>query len=184
MVAARAAALLGAALLCVGGVACGRALPEDTPAATGPVETGAFEEPPQEEDGAVEATGTGAPHDYLAAVGKALEAEDPTVKLELQDAEPDYKALCAGRVDVVAATGAADVCSEAVGFHVADAGGEPVVFYVNRDSLLDKFEIESLIQYAVDNGETLPAQAGVDPLSIDELQDTQTKLEDVVAGVG
>ncbi len=184
MAAARGAALLaGAVLLSLGGVACGRALPEDTPAATGPAETGAFQEPANDE-GAITGTGTGEAHDYLAAVGKALEAEDPTVKLRVEDAEPDYKALCAGRVDVVAAIGVVDVCKQAVAFHVADAGGAPVVFYVNRNSLLDTFEVESLIQYAVDNGETLPDKTGVDPLSIDELQDTQTKLEDAVAGVG
>jgi len=171
-----------AVLLSLGGVACGRALPEDTPAATGPVETGAFEEPATDE-GAIKGVGTGAPHDYLVAVGKALAAEDPTVKLEVGDAAPDYDALCAGQVDVVAAIGDADVCEEAVGFHLADAGAEPVVFYVNRDSILG-FEVEGLIQYAVDNGETLPGPAGLDPLSIDELQETQTKLEQVIAGVG
>ena len=167
-------------------VGCGRALPEDTPAATGPAETGAFEEPTQE--GAIKGTGTGAPGEYLAAVGEALAAEDPTATVEVDDAAPDYDALCAGKVDVVAATGdaGADVCDgkdAAVGFHVADAGGQPVVFYVNRDSML-RFEVEDLLQYAVDNGETLPADAGLEPLSIDELQGTQTKLEQVIAGVG
>jgi hypothetical protein len=180
-----AALLFGAALLSLGGAACGRALPADTPAATGPVETGAFEEPANGE-GAIEAMGTGAPHDYLVAVGDALAAEDPTVKLEVEDAEPDFEALCAGRTDVVTATGDADeeICKGAVGFHVADAGSEPVVFFVNRDAILGEFELESLIQYAVDNGQTLPAEAGLDPLSIDELQETQTKLEQVIAGVG
>jgi ABC-type glycerol-3-phosphate transport system substrate-binding protein len=175
-------------LLSLGGVACGRALPEDTPAATGPAETGAFDEPASQE-GTIKGVGSGAPHDYLAAVGKALEAEDPTVKLEVEDAEPDYDALCAGRIDVVAATGdaAKDVCGgkdAAVGFHLANAEAEPVVLYVNRDSILNNFEVEGLIQFAVDNGETLPAQAGLEPLSIDQLQETQTKLEQVIAGVG
>jgi hypothetical protein len=177
-----------AVLVSLGGVACGRALPEDTPAATGPVETGAFEEPASDE-GTIKAVAAGAPHDYLAAVGKAVAAEDPTMKLRVEDAEPDYDALCAGRVDIAAATGDADedVCGgndAAVGFHVADAGGEPVVFYVNRDAIFEKFEVEGLIQYAVDNGEMLPAGAGLEPLSIDELQETQTKLEQVIAGVG
>jgi ABC-type amino acid transport substrate-binding protein len=173
-----------AVLLSLGGVACGRALPADTPAATGPVETGAFEEPAGEEGG-IKGMATGAPHDYLVAVGDALAAEDPTVKLVVDDAEPDFEALCAGRTDVLAATGDADeeICKGAVGFHVADAGSEPVVFYVNRDSIL-RFEVEGLIQFVVDNGEELPAGAGLDPLSIDELQDTQTKLEQVIAGVG
>ena len=90
---------------------------------------------------------------------------------------------------VAAATGdpEEDVCGGedlAVGFHVADADGEPVVFYVNRDSLLQAFELEILIQYAVDNGETLPGEAGLQPLPIDQLQETQTKLEQVIAGVG
>jgi hypothetical protein len=174
-------------LLLLGGVACGRALPEDTPAATAPAETGAFEEPANQA-GAIEGVGTGAPRDYLVAVGEAATAEDPTVKLQVEEAEPDYDALCAGSVDVAAATGDAgeDVCGgrdAAVGFHVADAGSEPVVFYVNRDSLL-RFEVEGLIQYAIDNGETLPGEAGLDPLSIEELQETQTKLEQAIAGVG
>jgi hypothetical protein len=110
------------------------------------------------------------------------------VKLQVEEAEPDYDELCAGSVDVAAATGdpGEDVCGgedAAVGFHVAEAGSEPVVFYVNRDSLL-RFEVEGLIQYAIDNGETLPGEAGLDPLSIDELQETQTKLEQAIAGVG
>ena len=132
--------------------------------------------------------GTGTPHDYLVAVAKGAESEDPTVKVKVQESEPDYDALCSGKVDVVASAGNADddVCGgkdAAVGFHVADAAGEPLVFYVNRKSLL-RFEVEGLVQYAIDNGETLPADVGVQPLSLDALQDTQTKLEDVVAGVG
>jgi hypothetical protein len=183
-----AAVVAGAALLVLGSVACGRALPEDTPVATGPAETGAFEEPASEE-GTIKAMGSGAPRDYLVAVGKALEAEDLTVKLKVEDAQPDYDALCAGKVDIVAGPGDADkdVCGgkdAAAGFQVAKTGGQPVVFYVNRKSLLNKFEVESLIQYAVDNGETLPGDVGADALTIDELQDTQTKLEQVVAGVG
>jgi ABC-type phosphate transport system substrate-binding protein len=179
--------LAGAALLAFSGLACGRALPEETPATTGPVETGAFEEPATEE-GTIEGVGSGAPGAYLRAVGKALEAEDPTVKLRVQDAERDFQALCAGTVDIASAVGAADkdVCGgtdAAVGFHVADAEGGPVAFYVNRDSFA-MFEVESLVQYAVDNGETLPAEAGLAPLGIDELQETQTKLEQVGAGVG
>lgn len=178
---------MGAVLLVLGGVACGRPLPEDAPQATAPAETGAFEEPAEE--GAIEALGTGAPHDYLVAVADAAEAEDPTVKVNVEDAEPDYDALCSGEVDVVAATGDADedVCGEkdaAVGFHVANAASEPVVFYVNRDAIFQSFEVEGLVQYAVDNGERLPAEAGLQPLSLDDLQATQTKLEQVVAGVG
>jgi hypothetical protein len=185
--AGKAVVAVAAALLAVVGTGCGRPLPEDTPQATAPAETGAFEEPAEE--GSIKGMGTGAPRDYLVAVGKAAEAEDPTVEVNVQDAEPDYDALCSGMVDVVAATGDADenVCGgkdAAVGFHVANAGSEPVVFYVNRDSLLQIFEVEGLIQYAVDNGETLPSDAGLEPLSIDELQETQTKLEQVVAGVG
>lgn len=178
---------MGAALLACTGVACGRALPEETPAATGPTETGAFEEPAGAE--AIEGVGAGASRAYLVAVGEALAAEDRTVKLSVTDEEPDFDALCQGDVDVVAATGDAedDVCGgtdAAVGFHVADAEREPVVFYVNRDSLLQTFEVESLIQYAVDNGESLAAEAGLEPLPIDVLQETQTRLEQAIAGVG
>jgi hypothetical protein len=178
---------MGAVVLAVGGAACGRPLPEDTPQATAPAETGAFEEPAEE--GAIKAMGAGAAHDYLVAVLEAAEAEDPTVNVSVEDVEPGFDALCSGKVDVVAATGDADddVCGgkdAAVGFHVANAGSEPVVFYVNRNSILQAFEVEGLIQYAVDHGETLPADAGLQPLSIDELQETQTKLEQVVAGVG
>jgi hypothetical protein len=185
--AVKALVAVAAALLVLLGAGCGRPLPEDTPQATAPAETGAFEEPAEE--GGIKGMGTGAPHDYLVAVAKGAEAEDPTVKAKVEDAEPDYDALCSGKVDVVAATGDAeeDVCGgkdAAVGFHVANAGSEPVVFYVNRKSLLNSFEIEGLVQYAVDNGETLPSDAGLEPLSLDDLQDTQTKLEQVIAGVG
>jgi hypothetical protein len=160
-------------------------VPEAGPVATGPAETGAFEEP--EEEGAIRGVGTGAPRAYLLAVGEALEAEDPTVRLRVEEGEPDFDTLCAGTVDVASAVGDAgdDVCGgtdAAVGFHVADLDGDPVVFYVNRESLMG-FEVESLLQYAVDNGEALPQAAGLDPLSVEELQETQTRLEQVIAGV-
>jgi hypothetical protein len=123
----------------------------------------------------------------VLAVAEAYRAEDPTATLNVRDAEPDFHTLCAGEIDLVTATGDADedVCNgqgAAVGFHVANAGGEPIVIYVNRESIL-RFEVEGLIQYAVDNGETLPEAAGAEPLTIDELQETQTKLEQVIAGV-
>jgi hypothetical protein len=180
-----AALLAGAVVLACSGLACGRALPEAGPVATGPAETGAFEEPEQE--GAIKGVGMGAPRAYLLAVGEALEAEDPAASLRVQDAEPDFDALCAGTVDIASAVGDAgeDVCGgtdAAVGFHVANVGDQPVVFYVNRESLMG-FELESLLQYAVDNGETLPQAAGLDPLGVEELQETQTKLEQVSAGV-
>ena len=170
-------------LLAVAVAGCGRPLPDEGPVATGPAQTGAFEE--SEAEGAIRGVGAaGAPHDYLQAVADALSAEDPTVTLRLAEEEPDFDALCQGKVDVVAALGDRAVCDAAVGFPVAKAAGEPVVFYVSRDSVLQTFEIESLIQYAVDNGESLAGQAGLEPLSIDELQETQTKLEQVIAGVG
>ena len=175
--------LAGVVLVAVAGAGCGRSLPDEGPVATGPAQTGAFEE--SEAEGAIRGVGAaGAPNDYLQAVADAVSAEDPTVKLSLTQAEPDFDALCQGEVDVAAALGDRAVCDAAVGFTVAKAGKEPVVFYVNRDSLLQTFELESLIQYAVDNGESLSSQAGLEPLSIDELQETQTKLEQAIAGVG
>lgn len=123
----------------------------------------------------------------MLEVAEAFRAEDPTATLDIRDSEADFDALCAGEIDLVATTGDADedVCGgedAAVGFHVANTGGEPIVIYVNRESIL-RFEVEGLIQYAVDNGETLPQAAGAEPLTIDELQETQTKLEQVIAGV-
>jgi hypothetical protein len=178
-----------AVLLALPGLGCGRPLPEDEPVATGPVETGAFEEepPPVEGDAAIRGAGTGVARDFALAVGEAYLAEDPTATLDVQDAEPDFEALCDGTIDLVAATGDPDedVCGgsdAAVGFHLADSGGEPIVVYVNRESIL-RFEVEGLIQFAVDNGAALPSQAGAEPLSVDELQETQTKLERVIAGV-
>jgi hypothetical protein len=180
---------VGAALLAFAGLGCGRSLPEDEPIATGPVETGAFEEeaPAEGTGAAITGVGTGTPRNYVLEVAEAFRTEDPTATLDVRDAEPDFDALCGGEIDLVATTGDAgeDVCSgedTAVGFHVASASGEPIVIYVNRESIL-RFEVEGLIQYAVDNGETLPRAAGAEPLSIDELQETQTKLEQVIAGV-
>ena len=106
------------------------------------------------------------------------------MKLKLADEKPNLDALCAGSVDIAAAIGVErDICDAAVGFRVAKSAGNPVVFFVNRDALM-RFEVESLIQYAIDNGETVPSEAGLEPLTLDELQETQTKLEQVVAGVG
>ena len=123
----------------------------------------------------------------MLAVAEAFQVEDPAATLDVRDAEPDFEGLCAGELDLVATTGDADadVCDgqdTAVGFHVANSAGKPIVIYVNRESIL-RFEVEGLIQYAVDNGETLPQGAGAEPLTIDELQETQTKLEQVIAGV-
>jgi hypothetical protein len=123
----------------------------------------------------------------VLAVAEAYRAEDPTATLDVRDVEPDFHTLCAGEIDIVATTGdaAEDVCGgqdAAVGFHVANAGAEPIVIYVNRESIL-RLEVEGLIQYAVDNGETLPEAAGAEPLTVEELQETQTKLEQVIAGV-
>jgi hypothetical protein len=154
------------------------------------VETGAFdvEEPEETGEAAISGVGTGAARDYVLAVAEQFRVEDPTATLGIRVAEPDFDALCAGEIDLVATSGDADrdVCGGqdgAVGFHVANAGGEPIVIYVNRESIL-RFEVEGVIQYAVDHGETLPQTAGAEPLSLDELQATQTKLERVVAGVG
>ena len=106
------------------------------------------------------------------------------MKLKLADEQPNLDALCAGSVDIAATVGIdRDLCDAAVGFDVAKSAGNPVVFYVNRDALM-RFEVESLIQYAIDHGETLPGEADLQPLTLDELQETQTKLEQVVAGVG
>lgn len=184
-----AALLLGAAVLAFAGLACGRPLPKDEPVATGTVETGAFDEPEPGAGGAsITGVGTGVPREFVLKLAEAYRQEDPTATLELKDAEPDFEALCAGEIDLVAASGDAskDVCSgedAAVGFHVANAGGEPIVLYVNRESIL-RLEVEGMVQYAVDNGETLPQTAGAEPLNLDELQETQTKLEQVIAGVG
>jgi hypothetical protein len=180
---------VGAALLVLFGLACGRPLPKDEPVATAPVETGAFGDTTgPAAEGAVTVVGTGAPHRYAEKLAAALQVADPTAAIEVKNAEPDFAALCAGKVDVVAASGEADrdVCGgkdAVVGFHVADAAGQPIVLYVNREAIL-RFEVEGLLQYAVDNGETLPQEAGAVPLSLDALQETQTKLEQVVAGVG
>jgi hypothetical protein len=169
----------GALLVLIGGAACGRPLPEEGPVPTGPAETGAFEQP--EAEGAVRGAGApGAPHDYLQAVADTASELDPTLVVRVREAEPDFDALCAGELDVLAAEPNQELCEEAVGFYVAQG----VSFYVNREALLQSFEVESLTLQAVDSGETLPQEVGLEPLSIDQLQETQTKLEQVIAGVG
>ena len=177
------ALLLGTAALVLLGVACGRPLPEQAPVPTGPAQTGAFEEPEPVKEGAIRAAGApGAPHDYLAALADAFAAVDPAVRVRLAESEPDLDALCAGELEVVAARGDSgeDTCPEAAAFLVA----EGVVLHVNRESLLQSFEVESLVQQAVDTGEALPQEVGLEPLPIEALQQAQTKLEQVIAGVG
>jgi hypothetical protein len=175
-------------VLAVAGFGCGRDRPGDLPAigtdAAG--ETGAFEDV-----GGGGATFrvvvTAATQPLLTAAAKGYATEDPTLRIVRQeaDAKAAVAAVCAGKADAAVAEsggtcGGAKAAS--VDFHVANADGTPVRLYVTRKALL-RFEVEGFVQYVIDNGETLPGSAGLEPLSIDELQETQTVLEQVIAGV-
>ena len=58
-----------------------------------------------------------------------------------------------------------------------------MLLYVDRESLV-RFEVESLLEFVVDNAERIASRARLDPLGLDELQATTRTLEQVVAGVG
>ena len=174
-------------VVAVAGAACGRPLPDDDPVATGPAETGAFDvdEPADDADAAITGVGSGTARAYVLKVAEAFRDDGSTATLDLRQGEPDLDALCAGDIDVVAIVGDADadVCGgtdAAVGFHVANTRGDAIVVYVNRESIR-RFELEGLIRFALDNARTLPQQAGAQPLGVEELRETQTKLEQIVA---
>lgn len=187
-----ALALLAAALLGLAGFGCGRERPgakDLAPVGTdAPGETGGFEDVGGLE-GELPAAGTAGGVRLLRVASQGFALEEPALELTIReaDAEGALGLLCRGEAKIaVVEGGASGACGERkagfVDFQVARAEGKPVRLYVSRETLA-KFEVEGFVQYAIDNGETLPGKAGFDPLSLDELQETQTELEQVIAGV-
>lgn len=178
--------------------ACGREVPEDEggPAPTGGDPTGAFGEPGGEgEGGRVRIAGVPASVRLARSAARGFEAEDPSTEIVLaeSDAGAAIAAVCAGKVEIAgtdreltAAERSACVKKGegAVELHVADAGGKPVYFVTTQKALFDKLELESYVDFFITNAEATAQQAGLEPLDLDELQETQTRFEQGLAGVG
>ena len=67
---------------------------------------------------------------------------------------------------------------------MADADGKPVYLVTTQDVLFDKLELESYLDFVLGNAAETAQQAGLEPLTVEELDETQTRLEQGLAGVG
>jgi ABC-type phosphate transport system substrate-binding protein len=197
----RRALLLLTLLLAVAAAAgCGRELPEaeDEPVPTGGDPTGAFGEPGgggAGEGRSVRLSGVPASVQLGRAASSGFKAEEPETKVVVAelDAAAAISALCAGKVEIAGTdrepTGPErQACLEtqegAVALHLADAGGEPVYLVTTQKALFDSLELEAYLDYVITNAEETARGAGLEPLEVDELQETQTRFEQGLAGVG
>ena len=173
---------------------CGRELPdraaESVPA--GGDEVGAFQEL-GDLSGRVETDGSPLLARFLTVSAREFRAEEPKVKVTVgrSGTADAVRQVCAGKLAVASADRAMSprerkACARvggAVALHVADRGDRPLYLYATGESLL-RFEVEAFLQFVLDNEEQLARAAGVEPLTLDELQETTTVLEKALAGVG
>jgi hypothetical protein len=188
-------AVLGATALLVAG--CGRSRPDDS-AATTPEQgdpTGAFGGDGEGLEGTIRVAGAPSGLKLVELAGRDFRKEEPGVAVSAQGApvEDAIGRLCSGRLDVAAVDrplSAAErkACEAradgAVELHVADApGGRPVTLVTTNEVLFERFEVEGLLQYTLDDAERLAREAGLEPLSVDELDEAQTAFEQALAGI-
>lgn len=144
--------------------------------------------------GKVTAVGSDTPARFLKIVAKAFRAEEPDVRLAVSGSvtEDGFARLCAGTADLVAADRAiapaeASRCQarqvDYFGLHVANADGKRLLLYVGARTL-ERLEVESLVQFVVDTAQETASQAGLEPLTDEELQETTTTFEQALAGIG
>jgi phosphate transport system substrate-binding protein len=132
--------LAGATLLTFAGLACGRPLPEDEPAATGPVETGAFElgEPSDAAGGAlsgrieIDGSSTVAPITTLAAERFRTRQPDVRVTVGVSGTGGGFERFCRGETDLSDASRPIKDEEEEV---CEKAGIESVEFQIANDAL-------------------------------------------------
>lgn len=175
--------------------ACGRPLPDDQGenAPPGGDTTGAFDAGGGEASDSLKVAGDAELANVVRAAGHAFKAqEDVGVRFAEQPGEEAYAALCAGRVDVaataqpVAAARRQDCGGKPesdVELPVARAPGGVVYLYTTRKALSRRFEVESFVQYVLDNNEQIAEKGGLQPLSEDETQTARDRFEDAVSGL-
>lgn len=192
----RVAFVLLVAVLAAGAAGCGRELPKDEPAApAGGDPTGAFGEPGGGGGARIRLGGVVAAVKLGRSAARGYRTEDPDTRVVLreQEAGEAVAGLCDGTLDVAGTdrelTGAERAACRksgggAVELHLADAGGRPVYLVTTQDLLFDKLELESYLDFTVTNAVEAAQQAGLEPLEVEELDETQTRLEQGLAGVG
>jgi ABC-type phosphate transport system substrate-binding protein len=177
--------------------ACGRPLPDDQAenAPAGGDTTGAFDVGGGggETSDSLKLAGDAELAKLVRAAGRAFEAqEDVGVKFAAQTGEEAYAALCAGRVEVAAtaqpvAAARRKACGgkpeSDVELPVARAPSGVVYLYTTRKALSRRFEVESFVQYVLDNNEQIAEKGGLQPLSEDEIQTARDRFEDAVSGL-
>jgi ABC-type phosphate transport system substrate-binding protein len=175
--------------------ACGRPLPDDQEenAPPGGDTTGAFDVGGEEAAPSLEVAGDAELAKLVRAAGRAFEAlEDVGVRFAEQPGEGAYAALCAGRVDVAAtaqpvAAARRQDCGGTpesdVELPVARAPSGVVYLYTTRKALGRRFEVESFVQYVLDNYEQIAQKGGLQALSGDEIETARDRFEDAVSGL-
>jgi hypothetical protein len=174
--------------------ACGRPLPDDEAekAPPGGDTTGAFDVGGGE-SGALKVAGDATLARLVRTAGRGFKEQEVVgVNFAEQPGGEAYAALCAGRVDVAAtARPIAAPRREACGgkpagdveLPIARAVTGDVYLYTTRKKLERRFEVETFIQYVLDNYEQVAERGGLTPLSEDEIQDARDQFEDAVSGL-
>lgn len=189
-----AAPLVAATVLLA--AACGRSLPEEAAETVprGGDPTGAFGGGGEGLDGTVRVAGTPAGVRLLRRAAEEFRAEEPDVVISLWPAPAPaaLARLCAGKLEVAVVerppTAAERRPCEAregsVELRVARSrAGRPVTIVTTGRALFERFEVEALLQSVLDEADTLARGAGLQPLDVDELDETQTEFERALAGV-
>ena len=184
-------ALLALAVL----AACGRPLPDDRAenAPPGGDRTGAFDVRGEQAPPPLKVMGDAELAKLVRAAGRAFEAQEAVgATFAEQPGEEAYAALCAGRVDVAATAQPVALARR------QDCGGKPandvelpvarapsgvVYLYTTRKALGRRFEVESFVQYVLDNYEQIAENGRLQALSGDEIQTARDRFEDAVSGL-
>jgi hypothetical protein len=188
-------ALCGAATLLAAG--CGRSLPEEAAETVpeGGDPTGAFGEGGEGLEGTIRVAGAGSGVKLVKLAAGAFREEEPGVEVSARAAPVDeaVAGVCAGRLDVAVAdrplaSAERSACESkaegAVELHLADGpGGRPVTLVTTNAVLFERFEVEGLLQFVLDDAESLARGASLEPLSLDELDETQATFEQALAGI-
>ena len=174
---------------------CGRELPEaEEPLPENGDVTGAFGEEEGGLGGRVTVAGAASAARYAQAAARGFRAEEPETRVRVteRDVAEALAAVCRGEVDVAGADrrftaaerkACAGEAEGAVELHVANDGGKPVYLVTTQAALFDSLQAESFLDYAITASEETAAQAGLEPLTVEERQGTETEFQQALAGV-
>lgn len=194
MVRPRALATLVLLLVALGAGGCGRSLPEESaePVPGGGDQSGAFDDLGGLSQ-KLRLEGPAAAVAFARAGARGFREEEPDVKVAVaeSDSATALGRLCAGKIQVAGTERRAEAkerraCERAGGLvelHVANAAGKRIHLLTTVDVLAESFEVEAFLDFAITNNEQIAAAASLEPVSVDELQDTQTAFERALSGL-